>query len=66
LVTTALLPESGPQKVQFTSQALQVTKESGPVHQYGECSLFVVRTVVKVVVEAGVHVSGSVVNLTTQ
>jgi hypothetical protein len=48
LVSVAVLPEGGPHKLQFTMQALLVTRGSGPVHQHGEYSLFVGRMVVRV------------------
>jgi hypothetical protein len=65
-VAVAVLPESGPEKLQFTMQAVLVTKGSGHVCQRGEYGLFDTRMVVRVGVEAEVRVSGFAVNLMAQ
>jgi hypothetical protein len=55
-VTVAVLPEGGPQKLQFSMQALLITKGSGPVHQHGVYSLLVGRMVVRIGVEVEISV----------
>jgi hypothetical protein len=54
-VFVAILPGSGPQKLQFTAQALLATVGSDTVHHRGEYSRFVGRLVVRVGVEVETH-----------
>jgi hypothetical protein len=50
LVTTAVLLESGPEKLQLIMQAFLVIKGTGHVHQHEKYNLLVRRAVVVVVV----------------
>jgi hypothetical protein len=65
-VAVAVLPESGPENIPFTVQALLVTKGTCPVYQRGEYSLLVGRMVVGVGIEVEVGVSGFAVDLMAQ
>jgi hypothetical protein len=65
-IAVAVLPESGPEKLQFTIQAVLVTKGSGCVCQHGDYGLFVGRMVVRIGVQVEVRVNGCSVNLMAQ